>query len=172
MSSDPSFAPAHFRLGSLLIELGRTDEAIAALGKATELDPELSEASYALGNELSRVGRTEEAQIHLQRFKELQDQQGERRARQKRAGAAMVTGLEHLKGNRLEDAIGAFREVIELDPESDPGYAYLAKIHRSLGELDVAIPYIRQAMELDPALSEYPYVLLCAFATGAISTVL
>ncbi len=55
--------------------------------------------------------------------------------------------------------MAAFLEMTELDPKSHQGYAYLAKCYRSLGEIDVAIGYVRRAIELAPGAAEYPYLL-------------
>jgi superkiller protein 3 len=156
---DPAYPPTHYEYGALLVKLGRTEEAIAAFEKAIELAPDLSQATYALGSLLSREGRTEEAQEYLTRFKAQRDQQARKDERVRRAVAALGSGRQFLEENRLEDAIEAFLEMTELDPTSHQGYSYLAKTHRSLGEIDVAIAYIRRAIELAPGASEYPYLL-------------
>ena len=156
---DPSYAPTHYEYGSLLAKLGRTKEAIAAFEKAIELSPDLSQAIYALGNLLSREGRTEEARRYLTRFKSQRDEQARKDERVRRAVAALGTGRQLLEENRLEDAVEAFLTMTELDPTSHQGYSYLAKTHRSLGQVDVAIAYIRRAIELAPGAAEYPYLL-------------
>ncbi|MFQ5789827.1 MAG: tetratricopeptide repeat protein [Acidobacteriota bacterium] len=156
---DPSYAYALYEYGTLLGKLGHTEEAIAALRKACDLEPELSEASYALGNLLSREGRTEEAQAFLELFKVHRDRKARRTERQRRAVAALGTGRKMLEENRLEEAVEAFLEMTELDPTSHQGYAFLAKTYASLGQIDVAMAYVRRAMELGPGASEYPYLL-------------
>ena len=152
-------ALTHYEYGSLLVKLGRTEEAIAALEKAIELAPDLSQATYRLGSLLSREGRTKEAQEYLTRFKSQRDEQARKGERVRRAVAALGTGRQFLEENRLEEAVEAFLKMTELDPTSHQGYSYLAKTHRSLGKIDVAIAYIRRAMELAPGASEYPYLL-------------
>jgi len=156
---DPGYAHTYYHYGMLLGKLGRSDEAIAALQKAIELSPDLSEAFYSLGNLLSREGRTEEATEYLERFQVLRDEQTRLGENRRRAAAALGEGRELLEQNRLEEAVQAFLELTELDPKNHQGYSYLAKTYRSLGQVDVAIAYIRRAMELAPGAAEYPYLL-------------
>ena len=156
---EPTYPFTYYEYGTLLGKLGRTEEAIVALEKAIELAPDLSEATYALGSLLSRVGRTEEAKKYLERFKSQRDEKAREAERQRRAEAAFGLGRQLLEQNRLEEAAEAFLELTELDPKSHQGYAYLAKTYRSLGKVDVAIAYIRRAIELAPGAAEYPYLL-------------
>jgi tetratricopeptide (TPR) repeat protein len=156
---DPTYAHTYYHYGVLLGKTGRGAEAIVALEKAIELAPDLSEATYALGNLLSREGRAEEATVYLERFKTLRDGQTRLGEQRRRAAATLGTGRELLEQNRLEEAVEAFLELTELDPTSHQGYSYLAKTYRSLGQVDVAVGYIRRAMELAPGAAEYPYLL-------------
>ena len=156
---DASYAFTYYEYGALLGKLGRLEEGIAALEKAIELAPELSQATYALGNLLSRAGRTDEAKVYLERFKSQRDEQARSDERARRAVGALGTGRQLLEENRLEEAAEAFLELTELDPTSHQGYSYLAKTYRSLDQIDVAIAYIRRAIELAPGAAEYPYLL-------------
>jgi tetratricopeptide (TPR) repeat protein len=66
-SADPERADLQFELGARYVSLGRVNEAIETLGRATELAPE--EAAYALayGEVLYRAGRASEALPHLEK---------------------------------------------------------------------------------------------------------
>jgi tetratricopeptide (TPR) repeat protein len=61
-----------FNHGYLLESLERWEEALAAFGRATEIDPKLDRAWYGKGLVLVRLQRTEEAVAALKRNTELQ----------------------------------------------------------------------------------------------------
>jgi tetratricopeptide (TPR) repeat protein len=156
---DPSFGYCWYEYGTVLGKLGKAEEAVSAHQRALELDPELEEAEYGLGTLLARLGRSEEAKVHLDRFKAMRDRATRERESNRRAVAAFGRGRELLEANRVEEAIDAFLELTELSPQTDPGYAFLAKAYASLGQVPVAVGYVRRAMELSPGTSEYPYLL-------------
>ena len=156
---DPAYAYCWYEYGAVLGKLGKAEEAVPAYQRALELDPELEQAEYALGTLLGRLGRNEEAKIYLDRFKAKRDQATRQRENNRRAVAAFGRGRELLEANQIEKAIEAFLELTELSPQSHQGYAFLAKAHRSLGQIPVAVGYARRAMELSPGSSEYPYLL-------------
>lgn len=53
---DPNLAPAHFQLGNLLEDSGRTKEAISQFQTATRLDPSYAEPHYALARIYRKLG--------------------------------------------------------------------------------------------------------------------
>lgn len=61
LTLEPQQAAVRAQLGSVLAELGQTDEAIESLRAAVRLDPQLGEAHYNLGAILGREGRFTEA---------------------------------------------------------------------------------------------------------------
>jgi Flp pilus assembly protein TadD len=66
---DPDFAQAHFRLGSVLDDLGRSEAAISELREAARLDGSYAEPHMALARIYRRLGREtaarDEAQTYL-----------------------------------------------------------------------------------------------------------
>jgi len=70
--SDSANAHHWFNKGFVLELLGRWDEALAALRKATELSPDLDRAWYGMGLVLIRLQRFDEAVAALKRNTELQ----------------------------------------------------------------------------------------------------
>jgi tetratricopeptide (TPR) repeat protein len=57
----PDIAAVHLQRGLVLSELGKVEEAVAALSRAVELEPTSAEARRALGDARARAGKMEEA---------------------------------------------------------------------------------------------------------------
>ncbi len=64
-------------------------------------------------------------------------------------------GLTAYGTGRLDDAIAAFQQALELDPAYADAYFALANAHNRKGNLDEAIAAIRKAIELDPKEALY-----------------
>lgn len=60
-ADDPDNELGHFRLGQLLMEAGRYEEATASLRRTLELSPQFSKVFQLLGDCLLRLGRKDEA---------------------------------------------------------------------------------------------------------------
>ncbi|MEM7247945.1 MAG: tetratricopeptide repeat protein [Acidobacteriota bacterium] len=65
--SFPTPEIAHFNIGKVLAEMGRCDEAIRHLEKATEINEEFGKAHFLLGDCCEQVGQVGTARIHLER---------------------------------------------------------------------------------------------------------
>jgi tetratricopeptide (TPR) repeat protein len=151
---DPGLADAHVSRGLALGALGRTDDAIVALETALALDPEHADAHSDLGNlfvqkrasaraiehyrtalrlrpddanfeanlgaGLLQARVPDQALVHLERALALAE--GHPTARLNRATTLVLLG-------RIDEARGAFAEVIRLEPPDSP---YAARARESL----------------------------------------
>jgi serine/threonine-protein kinase len=111
--------------GRVLVALGRVDEAIAALRKATELDP-LSVASWSmLGRVLNAAGRYDEAESALERAVTLSSSDY----------THFHLGITYLLQGRAEEALAEFEKRGRTDPpgRSTAGIALAAY---SLGRME------------------------------------
>jgi len=61
-------------------------------------------------------------------------------------------GFCHFKRGEHEEAVAAFKRVIELDPTSAIDYANLGVNYQALGEEAKAKNYYRMALRLDPRI--------------------
>jgi protein O-GlcNAc transferase len=105
----PESANAHNTLGVVLIQQGRTSEALTAFRAALRADPAHAEASNNLGNALHALARDEEALPYLQRALNSQPQL---------ADAHMNLGLVLHALQRYDEAVAAFNRVLELAPRT------------------------------------------------------
>ena len=178
---DPRYALAHAGLGHMLGQTGRHEEGLEHMERVVSLRPDLSlvPALYVqMARSARELGRLDEAEAHvrqaialrpdhqepLREMAELRTAQGlgdEAREYRRRARdlvgddpAALHTFAEALrKEQRLDDALGAYREAILHSPDFAPAHAglglalYQAKRHVE------AVESMRRALELDADLS-------------------
>ena len=79
---DPRDAGAHFGVGQIHLNAGRTAEAVDALRRATELNADFIEAEYALATALTRLGNDRDAARHFEHVEQVQRQRLADRRRQ------------------------------------------------------------------------------------------
>ena len=105
---DPGSLDAHIDYGTLLMHLGRHDEAIREGQIAVQLDPLSSRTQSSLGRFLYRARRYEEALPHLQRAVELEP---------RAVHANYRLGDVYAQLGRYDEAIAAFEKNRELMPK-------------------------------------------------------
>jgi serine/threonine protein kinase/tetratricopeptide (TPR) repeat protein len=71
LETDGGFAMGHFFLGQTYLQMGRTDDAIAAIGSASRLSPGSAEFRAGLGNACARAGQADRARRTLDELKQL-----------------------------------------------------------------------------------------------------
>jgi tetratricopeptide (TPR) repeat protein len=79
IARDPRAAVAHVGLGSTLLGLGRSAEAIASLQRAVALEPAMTEAWYLLGRAQQAAGNSAAAQEAFARAERLRTGSGKER---------------------------------------------------------------------------------------------
>jgi tetratricopeptide (TPR) repeat protein len=70
---DPDLALAHLKLGVLLSEKGRLEDAARELREAIRSKPDLADAHYRLGHLYLKMGRKAEAEKQLEEFRRLSE---------------------------------------------------------------------------------------------------
>ena len=140
----PESADAHSNLGLALMNLGQFEEAGAALRRARELDPKHQSALQNSAELLRKQGRFEEA-VEAYRAVLQHDR------RYALAYAGLGDALFQLQ--RYEAAI----EALSMSLDIQPGLPFAGKLYllmgraaRSLGQLDRAEAYFRDAVEIEP----------------------
>ncbi len=123
LSPDEFGADVHCMLGTCLLEVGRTAEAVDALRKAVTMYPDYVEALYNMGNALLAVGRSAEAVEASRRAVQLRPDFVE---------ARINLGLALESRGLLNEAIAEYRGSISrlsVGARSDPAF----KAHYNLG---------------------------------------
>ena len=129
------FSPAHLGLGTIALQRGEYEKAVASLRTALELNPDLAEAYAPLIETLLHQAKVEDAlavaEEYVQRFPEARE-------------SHYWLGQTLLEMQRYEDARRSHGQAIQIDPKLIPAYYSLALACTRLGRLDEAAEYRRQ----------------------------
>jgi Fe-S cluster biosynthesis and repair protein YggX len=93
-TDDPDNELGHYRLGQLLAEAGRCDEAVASFRRTLELSPHFSKVYQLLGDCLIRLGRQGEAAKVLKEGYAVADERGDNMPRDEMARLLTELGEE------------------------------------------------------------------------------
>ncbi|MGH9903835.1 MAG: tetratricopeptide repeat protein [Pyrinomonadaceae bacterium] len=121
---DPGTLDAHVAYGTLLMTLGRHDEAVREGRIAVQLDPLSSVTQTALGRFLYRARRYEEAVPHLKRAVELEPRS---------VGANFRLGDVYAQMGRYGEAIAAFEKGGEIRRDDGLFPAGIARVYALMG---------------------------------------
>lgn len=146
ISIAPDFARAHMALGKALLHDGKVNDAVAELREATRLDPASGEAHYQLGLALARSGQQQDGAAEVTKGRELSSadernqnaeldisegqaalQKGELQEAEAKFRHAIrlqpnspvaqhLLGITLEKEGNTEDAVAAYKKVLELNP--------------------------------------------------------
>jgi Flp pilus assembly protein TadD len=136
---------AHNNLGLLLMNRGRTDEAMAHYRQALEINPTYGDAHYNLGLLLEKTGRTDEAMVYYQKALELDPNY---------AQAHNNLGLLLMKMGRTDEAMVHYRKALEIDPAYGYAHYNLGILLADMGRTDEAMVHYQKALELNPNHAE------------------
>jgi len=141
IARNPAAGLAHNNLGTLLLEEGHPDEAVAHFRQALALQPNAADVHSNLGGALLAQGRFEEAIPHLQRGVRLQPDS---------AQAHNNLGNALSKQGQMDKALAHLRKAVELRPTLSSARYNLGGALLQAGHVDEAIAELQHALELDP----------------------
>ncbi len=141
---------------SLLLSVGRVDEASSDIEKAFSLAPNNSQA-LALQSVIAVVQNEKERALSLAKKAVEADPQ---------SASAQIALSYGLQANfDLRGAFNTIRDAVNLEPENALAWARLAEIWLMFGELNKALEAAQKAVSLDPNLSRTQTVLGFAYLT-------
>lgn len=137
----PELPIAYANLGKLYAETGWLPEAIALYEKALRLEPNCADVCRSLARAWHQLGMLEKAADVWYEALTIEPE---------------VSGVQELLtlGDRLkeqgkiEDAIGCYRRVIQLDPNMAVAYRNLGNSQAKIGQLEKAIASYSQAIDI------------------------
>jgi tetratricopeptide (TPR) repeat protein len=151
---------AHGNLGLLLLDEGRTDEAIAQFRAAVAANGRASKPHLNLGVGLATKGDHAGA---------LAEYELAVRADPRYATARYNLGLELAEAGRVDEAITQYEESIRLDPEYARPHVNLGLVLAERGRFADAIAHYRTAIALEPDRYEaYNDLAVALERTGAV----
>ena len=155
---DDELVEVHLALGSVYQATGRTNEAIAELGRASELAPNSDESYRRLARAYVASGRADDAiQAH------------------ERAIAINpyywvnydTLGASCLQLGMHDRAIQAFQKVIELEPENVNGHNDLGAAYLEIGRFEEAARAFEKALTLLPNPETYTNLGICTTSSAS-----
>jgi tetratricopeptide (TPR) repeat protein len=141
---------------SLLLAVGRVDEANADIARVLNLNPNDSDA-LALQTIIAVVQNEQERALDLARQAV--------RAAPNSASALIALSYAQQSVFDLEGARATLQKAVKLEPQNALAWARLAEIHSSFGRLDQAFEAAQEAATLNPNLSRTQTVLGFAYLT-------
>ncbi len=175
LGADRQSPEANVLLGIAAARTGRTEVAVAKLGKALETDPDSFEALSWMSVLLRQSGKLAEALTLAEKAAQIRADDGEilgnlgycylltrnaakatetlRKAielRPKEAALYHNLALSLQTQGMLDEAEGALRTAIDLAPDSPVNYSTLAQLLVGRARLDEAIQCLQKANSLDP----------------------
>ena len=141
---------------SLLLSVGRVDEAKLDIGKALSLAP-LNSQALALQSVIAVAQNEKENALNLAKNAIGSDP---------KSGAARIALSYAQQANfDLKEALNSLKEAVKLEPENALAWARLSEIWLMLGELNKGLEAAQKAVSLDPNLSRTQTVLGFAYLT-------
>jgi Flp pilus assembly protein TadD/mono/diheme cytochrome c family protein len=137
----PTDFSAHFNLGAVLHQMGKTDEAVGHFRKALLADPRSYLVHTNLGAAMQEQGRTELAIGHYRQALRINPDY---------ANARYNLGNLLLAGGKIDEAIGHFRQVLSSRPADAGAHNSLGSALGIQGKLDEAAAHFQRAVEIDP----------------------
>jgi protein O-mannosyl-transferase len=129
------------KFAKFLQEHGRTDEALAEYGKASNADPEFAEGHFDFATALSRQGRMAEAvEQYLQTLK----------LNPNYPSAENDLGFVFSKAGRMDEAIIHYQKAAALQPDSADIHYNLGNAFFRKGRVDDAIAQFQLSVQLNP----------------------
>jgi protein O-mannosyl-transferase len=152
---NPNAWMAHNNLGTVLLQKGRPNEAIAHFRKVLEINPNSADAYANIGDALLQNGEVDEAIAQYQWALQI---------RPDYAGAYYNLGNAFLQKRQLEQAIAHYQKALELSPNFADAHNNLGILLLQKGELDEAIAHYQKALEINPTDSKVEANLAWALA--------
>ena len=134
---------AHNNLGTILMERGQPEAAVAQFRESLRLNPDYENAHYNLGRFLQDSGRPEEAVAEFEKALRIDPNY---------ATAHNSLGNALLDLGRTEEAIAQFHEALRSDPTFALTHNNLGNAMLNLGRTEEAIAQYHEALRINPTL--------------------
>jgi tetratricopeptide (TPR) repeat protein len=158
---NPDYASPYLTLAHVLQELDRYEESVPFAERFVAQEPSSFNGHARLGWGLGRAGKSRDAVLAYTRALELKPDDG---------SALYEIGLFHYEAGDYKEAIEALERSVPLQPDTSANaYSVIAGARMWLGDLPNAIHTKKQAVKLNPELSEAWHNLgQCYLETGQL----
>ena len=132
---DPDRPEVRYALAITLAGRGRANEAIEELQRALVMRPNYDDARRQLALVLGRQGRVDESLAEYQKALSLRPT----------SATYSSMGLMLFENARYEEAIAAFGQATELQPDNFMGFQQLGAVYHTIGKTDLALLNYKRA---------------------------
>ena len=146
---------------SLLLAVGRVDEASKDIERALSLNPKYSDA-FALQSVIAVVQNEREKALDIARKAVEADP--------KSAAALIALSYAQQSNFDLESALESLKQAVQVNPNNALAWARLSELYLSFARLDEALEAAQRAVALDPNLARTQMVLGFAYLTQVNTT--
>lgn len=144
IAEHPGFAVAYQTLASVLLQMGRPDEALAVADQARQAKAESPALLKKRGQALQALGRLQESVDTLNRALALDATD---------ADLYSVLGVSQARLTRYPAALASFGRAVALAPHDAGIYNNLGTVRLEAGQLDAAASAFGEALRLDPGFA-------------------
>jgi superkiller protein 3 len=141
LAANPESYALHLRLGAAYLAAGRYAEAESVFRDLVAAGDPLPTGYVGLAQVLLRIGRAEEASAVLA--------EAEKKLGQKFL-ISYFRGLALARAAKPAEALSAFQQAVQLDPNNAEAHLNLGKSQFTLGHVNEAIAELQEALRLDP----------------------
>ena len=158
LEKNPDCWMAQNNLGTVLVRIGRYQEAIKNFRRVIQINPDYAEVHNNFGAALFHMGRPREAMEQYERALQLKSNYPEA---QNNLGSA----LDQI--GRPREAIEHYEQALRLNPEYAEAYFNLGNLYKTAGQYQQAIECYWQALRFKPDYVEaYNNLGIAFFETG------
>jgi superkiller protein 3 len=140
LQNDPHYVEGYYCLSGVLFQFEKFKDAISVLQKGLAIDPTSTKLRHSLGYAFNMIGEQNKAE---QEFIKTLDQDPND------AVANFQLGLILFSKGRAHEAIEHYEKALEYE-QSEAIYESLALAHQSIHQDEIAIDYLKKAIELNP----------------------
>jgi adenylate cyclase len=158
---DDTLSEAHFVLGEVYLWKKEHERAIAEIEKSIAMSPNYADAIAELGDVLSFAGRPEEAIELVRKAMRLNPTPP--------SWYSDNLGRAYLLRGEYEEAIAAFKRLLNRNPNYWIGHAYLAASYIELGRDEDGRAEVAEALRINPMLSLETWRQIEPFRHQAVS---
>jgi tetratricopeptide (TPR) repeat protein len=158
LARNPDSFMAHNNLGTVFLQQGKWDEAMACFQEALEIQPDSPNAHFNVAQLLLHQGRLDEAAAHLRRILEVQP-------RDAKTHSDLSQVL--LRQGRVDEAVAHARQAVECEPDFAEGHNTFGWVLLQTGRPADAIIHYQNALKLQPDFADAHHNLGdCFIQTG------
>jgi tetratricopeptide (TPR) repeat protein len=141
LEKNPNCWLAQNNLGTVLVRIGRYQEAIKNFRRVIQINPDYAEVHNNFGAALIHIGQHREAMEQYERALQLKSNYPE-------AYNNLGSVLDQI--GRPREAIEHYKQALRLNPEYAEPYFNLGNLYKTAGQYQQAIECYRQALRLKP----------------------